>query len=204
MKKKVCFLLAAGMALVSASFGQVMAPNAAGVFAAHEHLTITNLDSNRAFWTALGGETTQVATMNGVRFPGIYILLQNNRRRGGANGAPAAQDATPPPAPESSVGSVVEAIGIKVKNLHETLAKLDALGIRPEPGATATHAAVMSPDKVKVLLTEDPALGTAAASNELIMRVPDPAARARHGMQNGSVHLGESRTATTALRKSLG
>ena len=55
------------------------------------------------------------------------------------------------------------------------LSKLDALGIRPEPGATATHAAVMSPEKVKVLLTEDPTLGTAAATDELIMRVPDPA-----------------------------
>jgi catechol 2,3-dioxygenase-like lactoylglutathione lyase family enzyme len=174
MKKRVCFLLATGFALASLSFGQVMAPNAAGVFAAHEHLIITDLDSSRAFWTALGGEATQVATMNGVRFPGIYILLQNNRRRG-ANGAPAAQTAEPPPAPESTVGSVAEAIGIKVKSLHETLSKLAALGIRPEPGATAMHAAVMSPDKVKVLLTEDAALGTAAASDELIMRVPDPA-----------------------------
>jgi catechol 2,3-dioxygenase-like lactoylglutathione lyase family enzyme len=180
MKKKACFLLVVGIALVSVSFGQVMAPNAVGVFAAHEHLTITDLDSSRAFWTALGGEATQVATMNGVRFPGIYILLQANRGRGGrnANGAPAAQASAPPPAPASSVGSVAEAIGIKVKNLHETLSKLDTLGIRPEPGATATHAAVMSPAKVKVLLTEDPALATAAASDELLMRVSDPAAAA--------------------------
>jgi catechol 2,3-dioxygenase-like lactoylglutathione lyase family enzyme len=178
MKKKICFLLAVGMALACASFGQVMAPNSAGVFAAHEHLTTTDLDSSTAFWTALGGEATKVATMNGVRFPGIYILLQTNHGRGrNANGA-AAQPAAPPPAPESSVGSVAEAIGIKVKSLHETLSKLDALGIRPEPGATATHAAVMSPAKVKVLLTEDPALDTAAASDELLMRVPDPAAAA--------------------------
>jgi catechol 2,3-dioxygenase-like lactoylglutathione lyase family enzyme len=180
MKEKVCFLVAVGIAFASVSFGQVMAPNAAGVFAAHEHLTTTDIDSSRAFWTALGGEATQVATMNGVRFPGIYILLQTNRGRGGRNasGAPAAQPAAPPPPPESSVGSVAEAIGIKVKNLRETLAKLDALGIRPEPGATAMHAAVMSPAKVKVLLTKDPALGTAAASDELLMKVPDPAAAA--------------------------
>lgn len=176
MKKKICFLLGVGIALASVSFGQVKAPNAAGVFAAHEHLTTTDLDSSRAFWIAVGGEATQVATMNGVRFPGIYILLQTNRGRGGrnANGAPA-EPAAAPPAPESSVGSVAEAIGMKVKNLHETLSKLDALGIRPEPGDTATHAAVMSPAKVKVLLTEDPALDAAAASDELLMRVPNPA-----------------------------
>ena len=99
MKTKVCLLLAMVTAFASASFSQVMTPNAAGVFAAHEHLTTTDLQSSTAFWTALGGEATQVATMNGVRFPGIYILLQTNRGRGGrnANGT-AAQPAAPPPA----------------------------------------------------------------------------------------------------------
>jgi catechol 2,3-dioxygenase-like lactoylglutathione lyase family enzyme len=174
--KKFSFLLAVMAALAPACFGQVRAPNAAGVFAAHEHLITTDLASSTAFWTAVGGEATQIGTMNGVRFPGVYILLQSNRGRGGrgANGAPAAPP-TPPPVPESSVGSVAEAIGVKVRNLRETLSRLDALGIRPESGATATHAAVMSPEKVKVLLTEDAALATAAASDELLMRVPDPA-----------------------------
>src|SRR4051794_32625768 len=178
MMKTVAFLLAVMTALAPAGFGQVRAPNAAGVFAAHEHLITTDLATSTAFWTALGGEATKVGTMNGVLFPGIYVLLQNNHGRGGrgANGAPPAQPATPPPPPDSSVGSVAEAIGIKVKNLRETLAKLDALGVRPESGATAAHAAVMSPEKVKVLLTEDTALPTAAATEELIMRVPDPAA----------------------------
>lgn len=178
--KKISLLFALVIALAPASFSQVAAPNAAGVFAAHEHLTTTDIDASRAFWTALGGDATQIGTMNGVRFPGIYILLQANRGRGGrnANGASAAQPAAPPPAPESSVGSVAEAIGIKVKNLSETLSKLNDLGIQPEPGATATHAAVMSPAKVKVLLTEDTSLGTPAATDELLMKVPDPAAAA--------------------------
>jgi catechol 2,3-dioxygenase-like lactoylglutathione lyase family enzyme len=176
--KNFSFLLAVMTAFVPVAFSQVSTPNAAGVFAAHDHLNTTNLESSRAFWTALGGDAAQIGTMNGVRFPGIYILLQTSRGgRGarGANGAPAAQPAIPPPAPESSVGSVAEAIGIKVKNLHETLSKLGAIGIKPEPGATATHAAVMSPEKVKVLLTEDPALSTAAAANEVLMKVPNPA-----------------------------
>lgn len=177
--KNVFFALALVTMTVSLAFGQVMAPNSDGVFAAHEHLITTDLESSTAFWTALGGEATQIGTMNGVRFPGIYILLQKNRghRGQGANGAPAAQPAPPPP-PESSVGSVVEAIGIRVKNLRETLSKLEALGIRPEPGASSAQAAVMSPEKVKVLLTEDASLNTAAATKELLMRVPDPVAAA--------------------------
>lgn len=175
--KTVTSLFGIVLTLVSAAFAQVAAPNAAGVFAAHDHLTTTDLDASRAFWTALGGDATQIGTMNGVRFPGIYILLQTNRGRGGrgANGAAPAQPASPPPAPEGSVGSVAEAIGIRVRNLHDTLSRLDALGIKPQSGATATHAAVMSPEKVKVLLTEDPALTTPAAASEVLMKVPDPA-----------------------------
>jgi predicted enzyme related to lactoylglutathione lyase len=174
--KTVSFLLAITTTLAPLNFGQVRAPNAAGVFAAHEHLITTDLGNSTAFWTALGGEATKIGTMNGALFPGVYILLQNNRGRGGrgASGGPATQLATVPP-PESSVGSVAEAIGIRVRNMRQTLSKLDALGISPEPGATATHAAILSPEKVKVLLTEDTALATAAASDELIMRVPDPA-----------------------------
>ena len=177
--KNVFFALAFMAMTVSVAFGQVMAPNSNGVFAAHEHLITSDLGSSTAFWTALGGEATQIGTMNGVRFPGIYILLQmNHGHRGrGANSAPAAQPAAPPP-PESSVGSVAEAIGIRVKNLRETLSKLEALGSRPEPGASSGQAAVMSPERVKVLLTQDPSLDTAAAANELLMRVPDPTAAA--------------------------
>jgi catechol 2,3-dioxygenase-like lactoylglutathione lyase family enzyme len=174
--KNFCFLLAAMAALTPACPGQVRAPNAAGVFAGHEHLITTDLTGSTAFWTAIGGEAVQIGTMNGIRLPGIYILLQGNRGRGGrgANGAPATPP-TPPPVPESSVGSVAEAIGVKVRNLRETLSRLDALGIRPESGATATRAAVISPEKVKVLLTEDATLATEAASDELLMKVPNPA-----------------------------
>jgi predicted enzyme related to lactoylglutathione lyase len=174
--KTVSFLLVIMTTLAPLNFGQVRAPNAAGVFAAHEHLITTDLGNSTAFWTALGGEATKIGTMNGVLFPGVYILLQNNRGRGGrgASGGPATQPATVPP-PESSIGSVAEAIGIRVRNMRQTLSKLDEFGISPEPGATATHAAILSPEKVKVLLTEDTGLATAAASDALIMRVPDPA-----------------------------
>src|ERR1700719_2039916 len=109
--KTVSFLLAIMNSLSPLNFGQVRAPNEGGVFAAHEHLVTTDLGNSTAFWTALGGEATKIGTMNGVLFPGVYILLQNNRGRGGrgASGGPATQLATVPP-PETSVGSVAEAI----------------------------------------------------------------------------------------------
>src|SRR3954465_3592234 len=105
--KTVSFLLAVMTTLTPLNFGQVRAPNAAGVFAAHEHLITTDLGNSTSFWTALGGEATKIGTRNGVLFPGVYILLQNNRGHGGhgLSGGPATPLASVPP-PESSVGSV--------------------------------------------------------------------------------------------------
>jgi len=167
---------------------QIRPLNAAGVSAAHEHVIITDEAASTAFWTALGGTPEHIGTLAGVKFPGVYILFQNNRGRGrrggGAAGgrgqgtAPPAQGmapASPPPPPESSVGSVAEGIGFTVKNLHDTLARLDALGIKPLPAGTSSGVSVMSPEKVLVLLTEDRSLATDVASKELLMKVPNPA-----------------------------
>jgi catechol 2,3-dioxygenase-like lactoylglutathione lyase family enzyme len=176
--------------LLTAAFpvcAQIRPLNASGVSAAHEHLIITDAAASTAFWTALGGTPEHIGTLAGVKFPGIYILFQNNRGRGGrggsgrqgagapgSSGGQAATPATPPPPPESSVGSVAEGIGFTVKSLRDTLARLDALGIKPLPASTPTSASVMSPEKVLVLLTEDASLPTEAASKELRMKVPNP------------------------------
>jgi catechol 2,3-dioxygenase-like lactoylglutathione lyase family enzyme len=181
--------LAAGVC-VSA---QVALPNASGISAAHEHLIVSDQAASSAFWTALSGTPIQIGTMNGMHLPNIYVLFQANRGRGGARAqtpvanptgaptspapaqpAPAAggSPATVPPPPE---GSVVDALGFKVKSLKETLARLDALGVKPEPGATATTASVISPEKVRILLTQDPSISAPAISNEVLMKVPNPA-----------------------------
>ena len=148
---------------------QTMPPNAAGVFAAHTHLITTDLAASTGFWSAVGGAPAQIGTMNGVRLPGLYVMFQLNRGRG-ANSPPAA----PPPPPESSVGSVVEAIGIKVRNLRSTLAHLAALGVNPQTSASAGPFSVLSPEGVKVLLTEDPSIAAESTTNEWLMRVPSP------------------------------
>jgi uncharacterized glyoxalase superfamily protein PhnB len=109
--------------------------------------------------------------MNGVRMPGLYVMFQLNRGRGAAgNAAPP----TSPPAPESSVGSVVDAIGIKVKSLKGTVAKLAAIGVKPEADSTAGTVSVMSPERVRVLLTEDSSIAAESKSSEWLMKVPSP------------------------------
>ena len=47
--------------------------------------------------------------------------------------------------------------------------------MKPEAGATATTAAVMSPERVRILLTQDAAIAVPAMTNELLMKVPNPA-----------------------------
>jgi catechol 2,3-dioxygenase-like lactoylglutathione lyase family enzyme len=190
MKTQMLVMLGGLFAAAFPVGAQIRPLNPSGVSAAHEHLIITDEAASTAFWTTIGGTPEHIGTMAGVKFPGVYILLQANRGRGGRGGAgrqgggapgggnaaatPTAPPATPPPPPESSVGSVAEGIGFTVKNLHDTLARLDALGIKPQPGGTATTASVMSPEKVLVLLTEDTSLPTDAASRELRMKVPNP------------------------------
>ena len=154
---------------------QVLPPNASGIAAAHEHLIVTDQAASTAFWTALSGSPVQIGTMSGTRLPSIYLLFQMNRGRGGGRAQDPAAPAPVPPAPESSVGSVVDSIGLKVKSLKDTLARLEALGVTPEAGATSSTAAVMSPEKVRIVLTQDASIAAPTVSNELLMKVPNPA-----------------------------
>jgi hypothetical protein len=68
-------------------------------------------------------------------------------------------------------GSSVEYVGYKVKNLKETLAKMDAAGFKPMPGATAKQAFLLTPDAIKVRLVEDRSIATPVASDMIQMDV---------------------------------
>lgn len=163
------------------AWSQIAAFNEAGVAAGHEHLVTANPETYSVFWIAIGGIQQPLAPGSNtqiIKFPGVVLLAQNAgaRGRGGARGAagpaaPAAAPATPPQPPAGSVGSSVEHLSFKVKNLRDTLAKLAAIGIQPMAGATAKQAFVMSPDNMKVGLTEDAGLATPVASDEMLMKV---------------------------------
>lgn len=190
-------LLPAAMLLCMAStsaLAQIASFNEAGVAAGHEHLSTTNQEAYNAFWTAIGGIQQPMAPGGNtqiIKFPGVVLMAQNagGRGRGGAGArgaapggaatgaAPAAPPApaTPPAPPASSVGSSIDYLGFKVKDLKGTLAKLAAINIQPMPGATARQAFVMSPDNLKVGLKEDASLSTAVASDEVMEKVPSAA-----------------------------
>jgi catechol 2,3-dioxygenase-like lactoylglutathione lyase family enzyme len=161
------------------AFAQTRPFNAAGVTTGHEHLAGTDAAAHNAFWTALGAVPAQLGATQILKVPGVFIMFQNAGARGGRGGnAPAAAGAAapaPPAAPGPSEGSSVEHLAFKVKSLKDTLAKLDAAGTKPAPGATATQAFVLAPNGVKVQLVEDTALTTPIASYEMLMKVSSAA-----------------------------
>src|SRR5579864_2403941 len=136
---------------------QLPAPNAAGVSAGHDIMIVKDLDGANRFWNALGGEPGQLGTLKLTKLPGVLYLTRMGENKGGTE------------------GSSVEYVGYKVKNLKETLAKMDAAGFKPMPGATATRAFLLTPDAIKVRLTEDRKLSTPVASDMLQMDVPNVA-----------------------------
>lgn len=134
---------------------QLPAPNAAGVSAGHDIMIVKDLDGANRFWTALGGEPAQLAQLKLTKLPGVLYLMRMGDNKGGTD------------------GSSVEYVGYKVKNLKETLAKMDAAGFKPMPGATAKRAFLLTPDAIKVRLEEDRKLSTPVAADMLQMDVPN-------------------------------
>jgi catechol 2,3-dioxygenase-like lactoylglutathione lyase family enzyme len=134
---------------------QLPAPNAAGASAGHDIMIVKDLDGANRFWNALGAEPGQLGTLKLIKFPGVLYLMRMGDNKGGTE------------------GSSVEYVGYKVKNLKETLAKMDTAGFKPMPGATATRAFLLTPDAIKVRLVEDKKIATAVASDMIQMDVPN-------------------------------
>src|SRR5512146_3217572 len=132
---------------------QLPAPNAAGVSSGHDIMIVKDLDGANRFWNALGAEPAQLAQLKLIKLPGVLYLMRKGDNKGGTE------------------GSSVEYVGYKVKNLKDTLAKMDAAGFKPMPGASAKQAFLLTPDAIKVRLTEDRALPTPVASDMIQMDV---------------------------------
>jgi catechol 2,3-dioxygenase-like lactoylglutathione lyase family enzyme len=152
---------------------QLPAPNKAGVSAGHDVLRVKDMDAANKFWQTLGGEPVQFAgRLNLTKFPGVLLL-----NIGGAQGQGKAAPAPTAPAAElaGSEGSSLDFIGFSVKDLKGSLAKWAEAGIKPLPGGSAKEVYLMSPDKIKVRITEDKSLAPPIAADTIKMMVPNVA-----------------------------
>jgi catechol 2,3-dioxygenase-like lactoylglutathione lyase family enzyme len=151
---------------------QLPAPNQAGVSAGHDVLRVKDVDAANKFWQALGGQPVQFAgRLNLIKFPGVLLL-----NIGGPQGR-GKQPPNPAPAAElaGSEGSSLDFIGFSVKDVKASLARWAEEGIRPLAGGSATQIYLMSPDKIKVRITEDPSLAVPIAADTIKMMVPNVA-----------------------------
>jgi catechol 2,3-dioxygenase-like lactoylglutathione lyase family enzyme len=152
---------------------QLPAPNKAGVSAGHDVLRAKDPDAANKFWQAIGAKPVQFAgRLNLNMFPGVLLLTV-----GGGQGRGKAAPTPPPPPAEllGSEGSSLDFMGFAVKDLKGSLAKWADDGIKPLPGGSATQVYLLSPDKIKVRITEDKSLASPVASDTIKMMVPNVA-----------------------------
>ena len=146
-------LLPALALLALPMLAQLPAPNAAGASSGHDIMIVKDLDGANRFWNAMGAQPGQLGTLKLIKLPGVLYLMRMGDNKGGTE------------------GSSVEYVGYKVKSLKTTLAAMDAAGFKPMPGATKTQAFLLTPDAIKVRLTEDSKLATPVASDMIQMDV---------------------------------
>jgi catechol 2,3-dioxygenase-like lactoylglutathione lyase family enzyme len=164
-------LISALLAFALPTMAQLPAPNKAGVSAGHDVLRARVVAAANQFWQALGGEPVQFAgRLNLIKFPGVLLLEVGGGGQG--KGAP-----TPAPAAElgASEGSSLDFIGFSVRDLKAALAKWAEAGIKPLPGGSATRVYLVSPDRIKVRITEDKSLAAPIAADTIKMVVPNVA-----------------------------
>lgn len=147
---------------------QLPAPNAAGVSAGHDVLRAKDVAVANQFWQSLGGRPVQFAgRLNLIEFPGVLLLeVGGGQGRGGQNPPP------PPAELAGSEGSSLDFIGFSVKDLKASLAQWAAVGIQPLPGGTARQVYLLSPDKIKVRITEERSLEAPIAADTIKMGFP--------------------------------
>ena len=156
MNRRLLFAgLCFAMPLTSApAYAQLAPPGEAGVVMGHLHLTVRDLDAQRAFWSALGGTPVQNGNLQLIQFPGTFVMLRKAEPTGG------------------TVGSVVNHVGFLVKSLKEWQDKAQASGWKTEAGTNPKQFYILSPDDVRIEMTEDASIATPIRMHHIHFNTP--------------------------------
>ena len=118
------------------ALAQLSAPNKAGVSMGHLHYHVRDVEANKKFWTALGGQATKVGGVDVMKFPGVLVFLAGGSPNGGTD------------------GSVLNHVAFRVPSLSKVAAAgLTVVPVAGFPGV----ASVMTPEGERVELFEDAA-----------------------------------------------
>src|SRR5215471_6617389 len=114
MRKQIFFpaFVCLPLAQVTA-FAQLTTPNDSGISMGHIHLFSKDPDAQKKIWVeALGAQVTKTGTLELLRLPGVYIIINKAEPSAG------------------SVGSTADHFGLSVKDLNDIKAKLAAINVQ--------------------------------------------------------------------------
>jgi catechol 2,3-dioxygenase-like lactoylglutathione lyase family enzyme len=115
------------------AFAQLTPPNDHGITIGHIHLLSSDPDAQKRIWIeGLGAQPTKTGTLEMLRLPGVFIIINKAEPSGG------------------SAGSTADHVGLSVKNLDDTKARLAALNVQVQ------GPFVSMPDGLRLELLEDP------------------------------------------------
>jgi catechol 2,3-dioxygenase-like lactoylglutathione lyase family enzyme len=76
------------LTLNDAARAQLAAPGPSGVVMGHLHLSTTDVEASKRFWTALGGVAVQNGQLQLIQLPGTFVMLrQAQQTSGGTEGS---------------------------------------------------------------------------------------------------------------------
>jgi catechol 2,3-dioxygenase-like lactoylglutathione lyase family enzyme len=114
------------------AFAQLAGPNESGISIGHIHLNSKDPDAQRKIWVeALGAQVAKTGTLEILRLPGVFIIINKMEPSAG------------------SVGSSADHVGFSVKDLNETKARLAAVNVQVQGPFAAM------PDGLRLELLED-------------------------------------------------
>jgi catechol 2,3-dioxygenase-like lactoylglutathione lyase family enzyme len=118
----------------AAAFAQLSAPNDSGISIGHIHLFSKDPDAQRKIWVeALGAQVAKSGTLELLRLPGFFIIINRAEPTGG------------------SAGSTADHVGLSVRDLGAMQIKLAAMNLQVQGPFIAM------PDGLRVELLEDKA-----------------------------------------------
>lgn len=151
-------LIPASLALLAISLcarAQVRPPNASGISLGHLHLNSKDPVAQAKFWTeAMGARTVKLGPLEIYKLPGVLIIVKKADPTAGTD------------------GSVIDHVGLKVRDLKATLAKIDAAPIQVL-SRNDRQAMLLAPDDLKVELTEVEGVGDPVASHHIHFYIQD-------------------------------
>ena len=136
MSRIICYLTILVVGTTTVLSAQLSIPNGFGVSLGHLHYRVRDVEANKRFWVALGGDATRIGGIEVIKFPDVFIFLSEGDSIGGTE------------------GSVVNHVAFRVQSLD----MIEAAGFELDRmGEYSGVASVFSPEGERIELFDETA-----------------------------------------------